>query len=278
MVFVRLIGGFGNQLFQLQFANWLRDNMEACVFLDTSFYKTAKKPHERYWLDNINLEYTTNFLSEDCLHFRRKLERAAYKLNIPVWLRIGSRFCFEGDVCLGANKGLIYDGFWQNKRFVNINYLLELSKKIEFFRNEVNYPQIASSRVMVHVRRGDYVTDMRGTQKVHMVLEPQYYEVAMRTLEEKYNVTGFDIYSDDSSWCENFFAKHNCKIIDTSNLTPPALLAAMSRYPHNIIANSTLSWWAGAISSTRGGTVVIPYNWNFSLSCEHLRLDGWQAI
>ncbi|RIY32904.1 hypothetical protein CKF54_03905, partial [Psittacicella hinzii] len=113
--------------------------------------------------------------------------------------------------------------------------------------------------VSLHVRRGDYLS----LSETHRVMEVDYYSVALAQFKdlEQFQVL---VFSDDLAWCrENLVYPANCQQARYVTEQVPDYLAMllMSRCEHNIVSNSTFSWWAGYLNPNANARVVIPERW-----------------
>ena len=104
--------------------------------------------------------------------------------------------------------------------------------------------------VSVHVRRGDYVS----LQGHHPLLDRQYYESSMSVFKDVL----FVIFSDDPEWCENQEMFHGFRVSDASDITT---MYTMSQCNHNIIANSSFSWWGAWLNNNYHKVVIAPKQW-----------------
>ena len=91
--------------------------------------------------------------------------------------------------------------------------------------------------VGIHLRAGDYV----GLQDFHPVLDAQYYMRALNyfTDHDYY----FLIFSDDLKYARDIFGNQE-NIIYMEDNDQAHDLCLLSMCDHNIIANSSFSWWA----------------------------------
>jgi hypothetical protein len=105
----------------------------------------------------------------------------------------------------------------------------------------------------VHVRRGDYVNN-----KVHDVCDLDYYNRAIKYVKEKANIQQFVIFSDDIAWCRNNF-KGNFTFVEGNHDIEDLFL--MSTCDHNIIANSSFSWWGSWLNKNPDKLIISPTNW-----------------
>lgn len=116
------------------------------------------------------------------------------------------------------------------------------------------FPNVDTETVSIHVRRGDYV----DKQAYHPLCTPEYYQAAINEFTDRnYH---FVIFSDDQEYCKEFFGtQENILYIDNTN--PFVDLCLMSMCNHNIIANSSFSWWAAWLNKNKGKKVIAPRQW-----------------
>jgi hypothetical protein len=110
-------------------------------------------------------------------------------------------------------------------------------------------------RVGVHVRRGDYVKKSR----VHPPCEPAYYARAAARVGAGPRAL-YIVCSDDLPWCRAHLRLPGSVFEEPPGLHPAQTLHLLAACDHQIIANSSLSWW-GAWLARPGGTVVAPARW-----------------
>ena len=121
--------------------------------------------------------------------------------------------------------------------------------------------------VGVHIRRGDYLRQPR-----HPVLPLDYYEKAMTDFK------GFQflVFSDDYEWGKNNFNYKNVHPIP-SNEDAFVDLCAFSLCAHQIIANSSFSWWGAILNNNLEKRVISPYIWIKGLDM-NIWPKGWKKI
>ena len=111
----------------------------------------------------------------------------------------------------------------------------------------------------VNVRRGDKLTCGEN----YILLREDYYKKAMKKMPSE---TKFLIFSDDIDFCKNLFTKKNgflnIEFLDQKN-KDFIDLELMSKCEHNIIANSTFSWWGAFLNQNSNKIVVSPKLWFF---------------
>ena len=116
-----------------------------------------------------------------------------------------------------------------------------------------------SESVSLHVRRGDYVTSPEY-REIYDICNLGYYERCIKYITDRVKSAHFFIFSDDSEWAKNnlkipfptTFVGHNN---DKTNYED---LRLMSQCQHNIIANSSFSWWGAWLNANPGKIVCAP--------------------
>jgi GR25 family glycosyltransferase involved in LPS biosynthesis len=130
----------------------------------------------------------------------------------------------------------------------------------------------------IHVRRGDYLDSSNINRYTHCSIE--YYKKAIEKLQDSYGVNmSIIICSDDISWCMKNLSDKTLpsKKITYSN-TNSAILDFCVLYlcQHNIIANSSFSWWASFLKqdNTQSHSIIAPYPWyQLDGQLQHLNSD-----
>lgn len=144
---------------------------------------------------------------------------------------------FLPNVCL--------DGYFQSEKyFEHCAHAIEEAFDMSRIR--------LAKTVSMHVRRGDYV----HLQTKHPLMSRKWYERAAAMFPGH----RFFIFSDDPEWCtENLvFLKDQEATVIVGN-TPLEDLELMSTCEHNIIANSSFSWWAAWLNRNKEKKVVTPH-------------------
>jgi hypothetical protein len=149
---------------------------------------------------------------------------------------------------LYKNKNYDLEGYFQSYK-----YFEKYKEDIEYYftlRSEFFY-SVNPELVSVHVRRTDYLS----LQHIHPVLDLDYYIEAVKIFPENYK---FIIFSDDISWCRDNFTFRNFEFIENTVVKD---FSYMKNCKHNIIANSSFSWWAAYLNPNPEKIVVAPKNY-----------------
>jgi len=112
--------------------------------------------------------------------------------------------------------------------------------------------------VSIHVRRGDYLM----FPDHHPPCSKEYYDRAIQEIEKiigENSEVVFLVFSDDIDWCRTQFTGERYNIVDIGN--PFSEMCLMSMCDHNIIANSSFSWWGAWLGKTEDRIVISPSKW-----------------
>jgi hypothetical protein len=157
-------------------------------------------------------------------------------------------------------------GYWQNPKYFS-NYEDEIRKDFQFIRpldrkNLNILKQIENTdSVSVHIRRGDYILDIKN-DGFHAVCPPSYCKVAVNYIKERIENPKFFVFSDDPKWVKNNLKIDNTTYIDWNRGDMDYKdMQLMSHCKHNIIANSSFSWWGAWLNQNPNKMVIAPKRW-----------------
>ena len=156
-------------------------------------------------------------------------------------------------------------GYWQSEKyFAEIAEQLRSDLRFTTPLDDANAKmaaQIASADtpVALHVRRGDYVAS--GS---YAACSPAYYRAAADLLAETLgsDLTCF-VISNDPGWArENLNLGQETVFVDLNDeKTGHFDLHLMSLCAHNVIANSTFSWWGAWLNDNPDKQIIAPKQW-----------------
>ena len=278
MIITKIKGGLGNQLFQYAVGRALSLHHKVPLKLDLTVFDTYKL-HNGYRLDQfaiqadiaaendiINLKGGNNVL------FSALRKAGLFKRKSYFKEKRSSYF----DARVFKNKFVYLDGYWQNELyFSNIREVLlrELSPINSMNDLGCDYlePINKCNSVSLHVRRGDYLN-----LKNINVLDVDYYMKASEYIRKNIEKPTFFIFSDDLDWCKKSLGfLDGCIYVDRTQ-TEIDDLQLMSFCRHNIIANSSFSWWGAWLNQNPRKTVIAPKDWMLNdPSSSNVILSDW---
>ena len=261
MIITKLKGGLGNQLFQYAAGRAVALHHKVPLKLDVTTFETYN-PHNGYRLDQFAIQADIANYNEIIKLKGGLLMSALRKAGLvkkKSYLKEKRTSYFDEGVF--KNNFVYLNGYWQNELyFSNIRELLlqELSPISSL--NDVGYSCLESIKktnsVSLHVRRGDYLN-----LKNIGVLDVDYYKQAVAYIRKNVEKPTFYIFSDDLDWCKKSLGFLDVCIYVDRTETEIDDLKLMSCCQHNIIANSSFSWWGAWLNKNPKKTVIAPKSW-----------------
>lgn len=205
-------------------------------------FKKYKPKSERMW-------FLYNMLFADSSKY---FQEAGFNFN-PEVLKIG------GDAYI--------DGYWQTEKYfkniestirADFSFVLPQSKKDVEILARIH----ECNSVSIHIRRADYVTDANAN-KAHGTCPIEYYNKAASIIAGKVADPHFFVFSDDHGWAkENIKINYPTVYVNHNNSdTNYQDLRLMASCKHNIIANSSFSWWGAWLNENPNKIVITPQRW-----------------
>ena len=145
-------------------------------------------------------------------------------------------------------NGVEIVGFWQSEKYFE-NAKDEVRKAFEL-------PVIEGYRdyVSVHVRRGDYVQHSGSFPPVAL----DYINQSLTYIHDSIGVDNAIVFSDDIQWCKENIEHEEFNIEFSEGRNEYEDLCLMASCGHNIIANSSFSWWGAWLNKNPDKIVVSP--------------------
>lgn len=276
MIITQLSGGLGNQMFQYALGRALSLKLNTKLALDiTSF---DNQPHtdttREYELDVYKLSATIasqNDLANWDRPSRWKLVLNKYlKFNLnpyPINYIKEESHKFDQKV-LDKSDNTYLSGYWQSEKYF-LDYRNQImsdfntrSQKISSKNKKLLDSISKVNSISLHVRRSDYVTNPNAN-KFHGTCELSYYQHAMKYIESRIKKPNYFVFSDDPAWVRNNIKSNHPIIYITHNSGKNSHedIRLMSQCKHNIIANSSFSWWGAWLNKNDHKIVVAPKHW-----------------
>ena len=137
--------------------------------------------------------------------------------------------------------------------------------------------------VAVHVRKGQ---DYQSRVWYHNTCPLSYYKDAIAMARKKLNNPRFYVFADNKEWVKDNFTDFEYTIVEgnpSSGWGAHFDMQLMSGCKHNIISNSTYSWWGAYLNRHENKLVIMPRQWFNPLSCADstslkLQCKGWIVL
>ena len=260
MIYTRLHGRLGNQMFQYAATRGLAARHGVPVALDT---RDALRRGEGVLTRVFDLPVADPEPLPPT--------RSASLLRYGLWRFGGAAPKFRRERGLGYNPAFAtFDnnsylhGYWQSERYF-AHVADDLRRDFAFPGPTGANAELAERigetplSVALHVRRGDYLT--LGT---HGVCDQAYYEAALQGILDGHSAdpTVF-VFSDDPDWAQDNLPLPCDKVVVGFNGPDTDFedMRLMSLCQHNVIANSSFSWWAAWLNANPGKRVAGPSQW-----------------
>jgi len=264
MITCNLMGGLGNQLFQIfTTISYAIKSKNKFYFINTECLNDGSTCTKRYTFWNSLLNKLKPFLVEKIIPFSKNIHQ-----NRFTFIEIETSELIGKDICL--------QGYFQSENFFKENYstiykMLDIDKQKKqildfFYENNINKTINFKNTVSLHFRLGDY----KALQNYHPIMKYEYYNKALRFIQNKdTNITTILYFCEDED-IEIIMDTINLLKNDFSNLIfirgsislkDWEQLLLMSCCEHNIIANSSFSWWGAYFNTNPNKIVCYPSVW-----------------
>ena len=276
MIIVVINGQLGNQMFQYALGRHLQLRGRK-VHYYTGYYQV----HPEYDFALTRLfglvlpKATTNEVlacREDRHRLIDRVRRKIFGRHERVFSEVGSKsYDYRPDV-FDFKMGLI-DGYWQSEKYF-LSIADTIRKDFKFpeasTRNKVLAVEMSESlSVGIHVRRGDYLG-------CFPVMDESYYFPAMAYFIEKYGNVHFYVFSNDMDWCRIHLKAEKITFVDwNTGKGSPFDMWLMTQCKHNIIANSSFSWWGAWLNQNAEKEVIAPKSWFYHAATPDIYCKDW---
>ena len=270
MIISRITSGLGNQLFQYAVARHLALKNNTALYLDLSYYQHQYETDtpRAFKLNHFSVPY--RILQKSPLEYVSRVTRLLPNRSMkPFFLFLKEKHFHVDERILQARSGCItLDGFWQSETYFR-DHAATIRQELTLSSTPTpefdHYQQLIRATPMpvsVHIRRGDYVNHPEFSKTFGFV-GLDYYTQALRQITRYVADSRFFIFSDDHAWVQenlplpddSIFVKNSGPDSDVADLT------LMSQCRHNIIANSSFSWWGAWLNPNPDKVVITPKKW-----------------
>lgn len=289
MFTVRIYGGLGNQMFQYAFLKMLRKHFSKEEIYYENYLYYFYNAHNGFELDSYfeidevklgNSKFkrmfpVTHFL---CSHKKgRKSNKLVAKL-MPMAMVIDKQlrkkslqfkediatYCYDDSIFrCKSDKDTYFFGYWQNIRYYEggeeyLQKVFDFSNKLVISEeSEMLLKEITKAEsISIHVRRGDY-----SNNNQYDLCHEEYYQAALNEMLKKLGRASKNIklffFTDDVEFVMEHYKGYEKTVVCHKNNSGLDMFL-MSQCKHNIIANSSYSFWGAFLNSNQEKVVIAP--------------------
>ncbi len=264
-IIVRVSQGLANRMFQLAYAFSLK---EKGYDVEIDYMRNNKFAHEAIEVGDIfNIELKEAEIEEikrlrgnDCIinKIMRHLPLFSSCRIIPFSEPYRNEYS-------EYRKDTYVIGTFQSQNFFEniadyIKHIYTFPLLVDNRNLELASKMAQENSVAIHVRKGfDYQKDI-----LHNTCQIEYYQKAISYMKENVENPVFYIFTDNPKWVKANIGDCKYTLVDWNPTTGKSNyldMQMMSLAKHNIIANSTYSWWSAWLNSNIDKIVVAPANW-----------------
>ena len=266
MISIQLMGGLGNQMFQI------------CVALACSIQYSMKLVIPYHSDMGYRRMYWDSFFKEMVEYTTENPENQmtdANVMNMPVYIEKQFKYCPIPDFKGGSIR---LSGYFQSFKYFeafqeNILKILNIeNKKKEVLTKYSELFDSSGETVSIHFRLGDY----KALRHYHPIMNYEYFEASLDHIMRTNRVTRV-IYiceEEDNAYVESKIqllkSKHPVEYVKVEDSIPDYdQMLIMACCHHNIISNSSFSWWGAYLNDSASKVVCYPSVW-FGEYFEHV--------
>lgn len=286
-IIIQLIGGLGNQMFQLALYSkliYLKKNAFVDSIILNSYLSSRK------WKSVLDVfDYKPNYAS------RKDIEKYG-DLSNTLFSQARRKLIGKKKTHIEENKEGNYEpeildlenaylvGYWQSYKYFEdcperihdmFRFPTSISPKSKEYLKLI---KDSKPSVSLHLRRGDYTVG--GNVNIYGgICTEEYYAKAINLMEQKYPGCTFFIFSNDPEYASRYYNKDNYILVncnDEGNAWQDMYL--MTQCDHNIIANSSFSWWGAWLNQNPDKMVIAPKKWINTIEMKDICPDEWIRI
>jgi len=314
MILIKAVGGLGNQMFQYAFARRIEHETNFEVKIDISEFEDYRRPFE---LENLNIKkalivncnynktaksgkinifYLISEFFYKKIIYNNKIIRGPLRKIKDLFKGDPDNIIYVNnifthlDLYLNPKKLVICNnstlkGYWQSEKYFKciekiirkeFSFIYPLDKRNIKISEEIK----DVNSISIHVRRGDYINLPEAAKMHGGICDLNYYKKAINIIKRLVESPIFYIFSDDINWCiNNLEVEKNAKYINWNKRQENYRdMQLMMLCKHNIIANSTFSWWGAWLNNNEKKIVIAPKKWFNKLKADDIIPDKWLKI
>lgn len=273
MVAVALTDGLANRMFQYAFGLGLK-SQGVNVLYDRCHYKPKKSQTWEFVeitdaFPNLEIEYTKKW--DFMFSFPGYIKGSRYLLKFLKLFKVENVFIepslrYIPHITEKIETKTLFYGHWQTEKYFE-NCVDMVRKQFVFspFSENENIAccnkMAGEESVAIHVRKGK---DYRLWKSTHGICEKDYYTRSINYIREKIKNPIFYVFTDNTQWVKENLIEIDYTLVDWNpikgkfNYRDMQLMACCK---HNIIANSTYSWWGAWLNKNPNKIIIAPEKW-----------------
>lgn len=286
MMIIQMAGGLGNQMFQYALYRQLISMGKTVKMDDEAGFKEDAQREPALAPFGVTYERASRQeiieMTDASMTFTARVRRKLFGRQSHSYFEESK--CFQPQIFDWDNVYL--EGYWQSEKyFPDVAESIKKELSLESVRKNrekgyglsvqaENYLQQMErgESVSIHVRRGDYLLP-QNQELFGNICTERYYEKAVRMAQEKYPGCTFYLFTNDGKWAAEQLKKYSgfpIVLIELPGEKDYETLILMSRCRHNILANSSFSWWASYLNDNPDKLVLAPGKWLNGWDCKDL--------
>jgi len=293
LIISQIVGGLGNQMFQYAYGRYLSRKHQTDLLLDISPFRTYSL--HAFSLPHLSIKAGFATYADIRKYYpphpvlRKIFDRITILHKLLPYgdlrFRQGNEFRFRSEYLELPDQSYV-QGYWQSEKyFPEMESILRKEFQVKYplaGKNlEIAEDMSGGETVAIHVRRGDYVSDAQAAS-IHGLCGLEYYHRAVDHIAERHTELRLFFFSDDPKWVvQNLHFPFPTKYVDHNDAGQNYEdLRLMSLCHHQILANSSFSWWAGWLNASPDKIVIAPRRWFASSGLDDSDIvpEGWVRL
>lgn len=265
-VYVRLVGGLGNQMFIYAFGLALSNDRSSQLVVDniSGFGSLGDEYKSEFALCSYNIksELISNRFSKYFIA-NRFFWYVVKTFNISHTEKYSTAYAYRN---IDNVNSIFYEGYWQSHMYFD-KYKPLLKEKFDF-KDKYNL-SISSYKSKILSSKNSVAIGMRfyeetpSTSSYYTVMNDDYYDRAIKILEKEIDRPVYFIFSTNIIRAKKILSKYTSKDIVFINPVMSKKGASLDLYLMSlcnnfIISNGTFYWWAAYLGEKKESIVIAP--------------------
>jgi hypothetical protein len=290
--YVIIQGGLGNQMSQFAFYLSIREHFGDNVY---PLNMCRSKKFNGLELNRVFKAIKTDFISSKALYILTRIMATSrfpfltsgfqYLLTLLGVTCINEKYnySFKPEIfeLTNSNFFLFLGGWHCEKYFVKIEQSIRMLYKFNldnldskniFLLNNIK----KSESVAIHIRRGDYYTV--GSKILGGICNHNYYRKAISSINKRVKNPKYFIFSDDPDWVKKHYMLDGVYVEGNTGENSWKDMLLMSVCKHNIICNSSFSWWGAWLNKNKNKIVICPSKFIIFEKTTDVYPETWSKI